>query len=124
MALGALVGVIEVMVLGVQGWVGLFVAACVILIFLPLNAHGAYLYTSELCATRLRAWASSTGRGAGLVASIIAPIAVGSVLASRFGVAGMFGMFGMFALMSVLGLIVIRALGIETKGAVLEEVSS
>jgi putative MFS transporter len=121
MAAGALIGVLEVAVFGLQGWQPLFVAACVILIFLPLNAQGAYLYTSELFPTRMRAWASSTGRGAGLVASIIAPIAVGSLLASSLGVAGM---FGLFALLSLLGLITIRTLGIETKGAVLEEVSA
>lgn len=121
MALGALIGLVEVAVLGVQSWLGLFVAACVILIFLPLNAQGAYLYTSELFPTRMRAWASATGRGAGLVASIIAPIAVGSLLASSFGPAGM---FGLFMVMSGLGLVVIRTLGIETKGAALEEVST
>ncbi|HLG70485.1 MAG TPA: MFS transporter [Chloroflexota bacterium] len=120
MALGALIGVAEVAG-GAQGWQPLFIAACVILVFLPLNAQGAYLYTSELFPTRMRAWASSTGRGSGLVASIVAPIAVGALLASTLGAAGM---FGLFALMSLLGLITIRALGIETKGAVLEEVSA
>jgi putative MFS transporter len=121
MAAGALIGVLEVTLFGARGWTPLFVAACVILIFLPLNAQGAYLYTSELFPTRMRAWASSTGRGMGLVASIIAPIAVGALLGSKLGVAGV---FGLFALMSVLGAVVISALGIETKGTVLEEVSS
>lgn len=120
MAAGALIGVVETAVFHVQGWEGLFIAACVMSVFLGLNAQGAYLYTAELFPTRMRAWASSTGRGAGLVASIIAPIAVGALLASSLGVAGV---FGLFALMNVLGVIVIRTLGVETKGAVLEEVS-
>jgi MFS transporter, putative metabolite:H+ symporter len=121
MAAGALIGVLEVAVFGVQGWQGLFVAACIMNVFLGFNAQGAYLYTSELFPTRMRGWASSTGRSVGLVASIIAPIAVGSLLASSLGIGGV---FGLFALMNLLGVIVIRTLGIETKGAVLEEISA
>jgi len=120
MAAGALIGVLEIAVFHVQGWQGLFIAAVVMSVFLGLNAQGAYLYTSELFPTRMRGWASSTGRGAGLVASIIAPIAVGALLASSLGVAGV---FGLFALMNVLGVIVIRTLGVETKRAVLEDIS-
>ena len=121
MGIGALIGVIEVAVLHVQGWEGLFIAALVMNVFLGFNAQGTYLYTSELFPTRMRGWASSAGRGVGLVASIIAPIAVGSLLASSLGIAGV---FGLFALMNLLGVLVIRTLGIETKGAVLEEVSA
>lgn len=121
MAAGAIIGIIEVAVLGVQGWEGLFIAACIMNVFLGFNAQGAYLYTSELFPTRMRGWAASTGRAVGLVASIIAPIAVGSLLASSLGVVGV---FGLFALMNLLGVLVIRTLGIETKGAILEEVSA
>jgi hypothetical protein len=69
----------------------------------------------------MRGWASSAGRGVGLVASIVAPIAVGSLLASSLGIAGV---FGLFALMNLVGVLAIRAFGIETKGAILEEVSA
>jgi MFS transporter, putative metabolite:H+ symporter len=121
MGAGALIGVIEVTVLHVQGWEGLFIAAVIMNVFLGFNAQGAYLYTSELFPTRMRGWASSAGRGVGLVASIVAPIAVGSLLASSLGIGGV---FGLFAFMNLVGVLAIRLFGIETKGAVLEEVSA
>jgi MFS transporter, putative metabolite:H+ symporter len=120
MAFGAFVGLVEVSVFHVQSWVALFVAACLIQFSVTLNAQGAYLYTSELFPTRMRGWAASTGRGVGLIASIVAPIAVGSILNSKLGVVGM---FSLFTLMAVLGIITILSLGIETKGQTLEEVS-
>ena len=120
MAIGALIGFVELALLHVQGWVPLFSAACVMQAFLIFNAMGCYLYTAELYPTRMRGWGSSTGRAVSLVASIIAPITVGALLASPLGAAGM---FAVFAIVSLLGAVAILWLGVETKGMLLEELS-
>jgi MFS transporter, putative metabolite:H+ symporter len=120
MAVGALIGFAEIAWLDVQGWIPLFTAACVMQAFLIFNAMGCYLYTAELYPTRMRGWGSSTGRAVSLIASIIAPITVGAMLASSFGAAGM---FALFAIASLLGLAVILWLGVETKDMLLEELS-
>jgi len=120
MAAGALIGFVEIAWLDVQGWVPLFTAACVMQAFLIFNAMGCYLYTAELYPTRMRGWGSSTGRAVSLIASIIAPITVGAMLASSLGAAGM---FALFVIASLLGLAVILWLGIETKNILLEELS-
>lgn len=121
MAAGALIGWLELVVLHTPSWLALFVAFCIIQAFLVINATGCYLYVTELYPTRMRAWGSSLGRAVALVASMIAPLAVGSLLASRYGAAGM---FAMFAILSLIGMVAFMALGIETKGRVLEELSS
>jgi putative MFS transporter len=121
MALGAIIGLVEIGVLHLDGWVPYFVAANVLEAFLVINATGCYLYTAELYPTRMRAWGTSSGRAVSLVASVIGPTAVGSFLASSLGAGGMFGMFLVAAL---LGVGVILWLGIETKGLALEEISS
>ena len=121
MGAGAVIGLVEVSVLQLQGWVPYFIAALVLDAFLVINATACYLYTAELYPTRMRAWGTSSGRAVSLVASVIGPLAVGKSLASSFGAGGM---FGMFLLSSVLGLGVILWLGIETKGRALEEIST
>lgn len=121
MAFGAIVGWAELTVLHVQNWVALFVAFCIIQIFLVINATGCYLYVTELYPTRMRAWGSSSARAVSLIASMIAPLAVGALLAGPFGAAGM---FALFAILSLLGLVAFQAFGIETKGRVLEELST
>jgi MFS transporter, putative metabolite:H+ symporter len=120
MAAGALIGVVEIALLHVQGWVPLFSAACVMQAFLIFNAMGCYLYTAELYPTRMRGWGTSTGRAVSLAASILAPITVGAILASPLGAGGM---FTVFTIASLLGLAVILWLGIETKDMQLEELS-
>lgn len=121
MAAGALIGWAALSLLHVGGWLPLFVAFCAIQAFLVINATGCYLYVAELYPTRMRAWGSSSARAVSLVASMIAPLAVGALLAGPFGAAGM---FALFAVLSVLGLIAFLTLGIETKGRVLEELST
>ncbi len=120
MAVGALIGLVEIAVFHVQGWVPLLTAACVMQAFLIFNAMGCYLYTAELYPTRMRGWGSSTGRAVGLAASIAAPITVGAMLAGPLGASLM---FAVFAVASLLGLLVILWLGIETKDKLLEELS-
>ena len=102
-AAGALIGFTALTLLGVQGWIPLFATACVMQAFLIFNAMGCYLYTAELYPTRMRGWASSAGRAVSLVASIVAPITVGAMLA---GPRGAGGMFAVFAIASLLGLAV------------------
>ena len=119
-AAGALIGFTALTLLGVQGWIPLFATACVMQAFLIFNAMGCYLYTAELYPTRMRGWASSAGRAVSLVASIVAPITVGAMLA---GPRGAGGMFAVFAIASLLGLASILWLGIETKNKLLEELS-
>jgi putative MFS transporter len=121
MALGAAIGLFEVSVLQLQGWVAYFVAVNVLEAFLVVNATGCYLYTAELYPTRMRAWGTSSGRAVSLLASVIGPTATGAFLASSWGAGGMFGMFLVAAL---LGVGVILWLGIETKGLALEEISN
>ena len=121
MGIGSLIGCAELTMLHARGWVPLFIAFFVIQAFLVINATGCYLYVTELYPTRMRGWGSSCARAVGLVASIIAPLAVGGLLASNYGAGGM---FAMFAILSFLGAIVFVTLGIETKGRVLEELSS
>jgi MFS transporter, putative metabolite:H+ symporter len=120
MAAGAAIGIVEVGVLHLQGWIPYFIAALVLDAFLVINATGCYLYTAELYPTRMRAWGTSSGRAVSLVASVIGPLSVGKFLASSVGAGGM---FGMFLLSSVVGFGVILWLGIETKGLALEEIS-
>jgi MFS transporter, putative metabolite:H+ symporter len=121
MGAGAVIGLVEVGVFELQGWVPYFVAALVLDAFLVINATACYLYTAELYPTRMRAWGTSSGRAVSLIASVIGPLSVGKFLASSLGAGGM---FGMFLLASVLGLGVILGLGIETKGRALEEIST
>lgn len=120
MGLGALIGLVEVGVLGLQGWVPYFVATNVIQAFLVLNATGCYLYTAELYPTRMRAWGTASGRAVSLLASAIGPFAVGAFLGSALGAGGM---FGLWVTAAVLGTGVILWLGVETKGLALEEIS-
>ena len=120
MAVGALIGFVEITQLDVESWIPLFTAACVMQAFLIFNAIGCYLYTAELYPTRMRGWGSSAGRAVSLVASIIAPITVGAMLEGSLGAAGM---FAVFAIASLLGMVVILWLGVETKDMLLEELS-
>jgi putative MFS transporter len=121
MGIGAVIGLVEVGVFALEGWVPYFIAALVLDAFLVINATACYLYTAELYPTRMRAWGTSSGRAVSLVASVIGPLSVGKFLASSLGAGGM---FGMFLLSSVLGLGVILWLGIETKDRTLEEISA
>jgi putative MFS transporter len=121
MAIGALVGLLEVGLLHIQGWIPYFVAALVIQAFLVFNAMACYLYTAELYPTRMRAWGTSSGRSVSLIASVIGPLSVGGFLAGSLGAGGM---FAMFLLSSLIGLVVILWLGVETMGRTLEEIST
>jgi putative MFS transporter len=73
-----------------------------------VSVGGVYLYHPELFPTRMRSWATSTGRAMRSLASIFAPILVGQLLAAHLGVSAVFAMFFVVAL---LGLVVMAWLG-------------
>lgn len=117
---GAAFGFAAVAFAGNHAWPVLFTASVLMAAGTSISAIGVYLYTPELFPTRMRAWATSTGSAANRIASVIAPTIVGTLLATRFGIAGVFAVFGLVLLA---GWIVMAALGIETKNRLLEELS-
>jgi len=119
--LGGLAGILMVSLLHAASWPILFSAGVIMLLGTGFNSNGVYLYTAELFPTRMRAWATSTGHGASRLAGVIGPILLGILLASKFGIGGL---YAMFLIAAIIGLMVMLALGIETKQQVLEEISA
>ncbi len=78
-----------------------------------------YLYTPELYPTRMRALGTGIASAWLRLASMIAPIITGVVVAG-YRLSRAFLPFGMAA---VIGGVVTVVLGVETKGRVLEEIS-
>jgi putative MFS transporter len=103
------------------GWVALLIVAMFMLGAGAVNNSAVYVYTPELYPTRMRGWATTTASSLNRIASFIAPILVGLLLATHVGIGGVFLMFGAAGLVGVLGILF---LGIETKGKTLEEISS
>ena len=77
---------------------------------------GVYLYTPELYPTR--ALGVGTATAWLRLASIIGPIAVGSMIAG-----GISSVFLLFSVVAAIAAVITAAFAIETKGRVLEEVS-
>ena len=75
-------------------------------------------YTPELYPTRMRATGVGWASGAGRIAAIIAPIAIGFMVT-----ANVYSVFILLAVNSFAAGIVVLAMGIETKGMVLEDAS-
>jgi putative MFS transporter len=86
-----------------------------------VNAGSIYLYAPELFPTRMRSWATSTGSAASRIGSIVAPLAIGSVLQAGLGLLSVFALLGA---MCLTGLVAIVVAGIETKQRVLEELAT
>ena len=78
-----------------------------------------YAYTPELYPTRCRATGGGFASSIGRLGSLIGPYMVGVILP----ITGQAGVFALGAGCFVLAALVVAALGIETKGRVLEEVS-
>jgi putative MFS transporter len=114
-----LVGIVLVG-LGHHGWQVLFGVGLFAALGTGVNAIGVYVYTPELFPTRMRALATSTGSAANRIASTIAPLCVGGLLAAGFGLGSV---FALFAVVLLIGLVVMIALGIETRNRILEELS-
>jgi putative MFS transporter len=79
---------------------------------------GVYLYTPELYPTRTRALGVGTATAWLRFASIIGPIAVGSMIAG-----GISSVFLWFSVVAAIAAVITAAFAVETKGRVLEEVS-
>lgn len=79
-----------------------------------------FTYTSELYPTRMRGLGVAAGSGMLRLAAVIAPAAVGALLASGFGIDSVFVMFGFAGL---IGAVVLALFGIETKQQSLETLS-
>ena len=102
------------------GWIVLATAGMLMALGTYVSVGGVYLYHPELFPTRMRSWATSTGRAVRSVASIIAPLLVGELLQSHLGVSAVFAMFFFVAL---IGLVVMAWLGVETRETPLEELA-
>ena len=78
-----------------------------------------YAYTPELYPTRIRGtgagWSGAVGRVAGILAPLLTAVAVSSL--------GTFETFSVFFALQLVAAIVVAALGVETKGRALEEIS-
>jgi len=92
----------------------------VVISFFNLGAWSAlYAYTPELYPTRVRGTGSGAAASIGRLAGVIAPTA--TPLLYAYGSLG--AAFTVFALVHFLGAVTIAALGVETKGKALEEIS-
>jgi MFS transporter, putative metabolite:H+ symporter len=103
------------------GWIVLATAGMFMALGTYVSVGGVYLYHPELFPTRMRSWATSTGRAVRSIASIVAPVLIGQILVTGLGVSTVFAMFFVIAL---IGLIVMAWLGVETKEAPLEKISA
>lgn len=114
---GAVVGIVMVS-LGATSWPTLFAAGLLLAIGSYVPAAGLYLYIPELYPTRIRAWGTAAGSSMNRLASVIAPLVVGALLAGGLGLGAVFVVFGVVLLV---GLAAMIAWGVETKGRSLEE---
>ena len=79
-----------------------------------------YAYTPELYPTRCRATGGGFASSIGRVGSLIGPYVVGVILP----IAGQIGVFALGAGCFVIAALIVAALGVETKGRVLEDISA
>ena len=119
-ALGAGGGAVAVLFFHATGWPVLFFSALVMGVGSALNSSACVNYTAELYPTRIRGLGIATGSSMSRLASIFSPFAVGALLNVGYGIEAV---FAMFAAAGLIGLVVLIALGVETKGRTLEELS-
>lgn len=116
----ALTGII----LGILAAVGANTATIVLVLgsaayfFASSTAIGLYLYTPELYPTRVRALGVGTATAWLRLASIVGPLIIGALVAD-----GLSTIFLIFGVISVIAAVFVAAFAIETKQAVLEELS-
>jgi putative MFS transporter len=118
---GTVCAIVALGLFHVGAWPVLFCAAVLLTAGTAVNAGSIYLYAPELFPTRMRSWATSTGSAASRVGSIVAPLAIGSILQTGLGLVSVFALLGA---MCLIGLIAIVVAGIETKQRVLEELAT
>lgn len=122
---GAALGVLFVAVFGLLGWPVLLAVTVVMTIGVYPASIGCYLYGPELFPTRMRGWAIGTGSGIQRLATVIAPLVVGSlVTVGQSRTTGIATVFAVLAAVSLIAAITVAVLGIETAGLDLETASS
>lgn len=121
MVVGAVFGCVSIGLLGHEQWPWLFAASLIMLMGGSVLAVAVYIYTPELYPTRMRGWGTSFCSTGNRLASYLAPIIVGDLLGVGLGLGWVF--LVMLAA-SVIGLVVMWLFGPETKGKVLEELTS
>jgi putative MFS transporter len=119
--IGGLVGVLAVAMLHDTSWHTLFAAGWLMTFGISFTTSSLFLYTAELSPTRMRAWATATGSSVNRAVGFLAPTIVGTLLATPLGIGGV---FGLLMSTSLLGFVVMKLFGIETKQRVLEELSA
>jgi putative MFS transporter len=91
--------------------------------FFNLGAWGVtYGYTPELYPTRLRGTGTGSAAAFGRIGAVLAPLVVGKLVGSWGG--GFHAVFVMFAAILLAGAAGVLALGEETRGRTLEEISA
>ena len=119
-ALGGIGGALIVAGLHATGWQILFSVQLFMGFGTAMNSSAGITYTAELYPTRMRGWGVSMASSMNRLASIVAPSAVGMLLAAQMGIGSVFAMFGAVGLVAM---IVLATMGIETKHRSLEELS-
>jgi MFS transporter, putative metabolite:H+ symporter len=118
--LGGCFGTSMVLFFHATGWRILFASALIMGLGTALNSSACVNYTAELYPTRMRGLGIATGSSMNRLASIFSPFAVGALLNGGYGIEAV---FAMFAVAGLIGLVVLIALGVETRGRTLEELS-
>jgi len=112
------------LILGILAAVGANTATIVLVLgsaayfFASSTAIGLYLYTPELYPTRVRALGVGTATAWLRIASILGPLVIGALVAH--GLSTIFVIFGAISLVTA---VFVAAFAVETKQAVLEELS-
>ena len=120
-ALFALGGALAGGVFHVHGWQVLVIFGFGMTAAISVNNLGVYLFTPEQYPTRMRAWGTAAGSSLNRLASFIAPMAVGALLAT--GTGSLTWIFVLFAAVALVGAIVMATMGEETKMRTLEALS-
>lgn len=115
----AVIPLLTLAALGASGAVQVLVGATVAYAILQTITFSLYLYSAELYPTRLRAVGTGFGSAWLRAGSAMGPVVVGAIVAG----VGVSYVFVAFAAISVLGALTVARFGVETKGAVLEELS-
>ncbi|MFF9808210.1 MFS transporter [Streptomyces coeruleorubidus] len=118
---GGLFGFVVVGALGHTEWQALAASGMFVAVGIGIPSVTLWVYTAELFPTRMRGWATSTCSGMLRLSSIVSPILIGAILG---GGASPGFVFALFALSSIVGLVTMSIFGVETRGRVLEEISS
>jgi putative MFS transporter len=117
--LAATVPLILLSTLGAVSPTQVVILAPIAYAILQTISFSLYLYSAELYPTRLRAVGTGFGSAWLRAGSSVGPLLVGWIVADY----GIRYVFAAFAVIALIGGLVVLALGVETKGRVLEELS-